>query len=145
MPPSISPTTIGFSSYTVSGSGNAWFYLDIELATIGDSAEFEVQCPSTATLTLTEETAAPIILSTTGTITNTSGNRTVESIAAPGVVNITITANNTFHTHWVLRVGAIAPTQSVTFQVTTASAQIDRVLADPVVSAPALAPIKEKP
>ena len=29
--PTIAPTTVGFSSYTVSSSANGWFYLDLDL------------------------------------------------------------------------------------------------------------------
>ncbi|MBP2326531.1 hypothetical protein JOF56_006916 [Kibdelosporangium banguiense] len=148
MPPTIAPNALGFSSYTVSDSANAWFYLDIDLDA-GTTAELELHCPVAATVTLTEGAGAPISLSTTGMIpTNNNGTRTVDSAGAAGaggsVVLVTITATNPFHTTWQLRVSGVVPPATALLQINAGTAEITRVLADPVVTTPALSPLLEK-
>ncbi len=148
MPPAISPNTVGSLSYTVSDSVNAWFYLDVDLG-VGEQGDLEVHCPATATLTLTEGAGAPITLSTTDTLpTDTTTTRTVDSSGVPqdgdAIVVVMISATNPFHTAWVLRVGEVASSQTVRFQVNAGNVRITRILADPVVSAPAPAPLIEK-
>jgi hypothetical protein len=148
MPPAINPPTIGLSSYTVSGSGHAWFYLDIDLD-LGEVATFELVCPMAATVTLTEGIAAPITLLTSGTIPpNTDANRTVESSGAPGgggsaTVIVTITAINPISGGWLVRVSGIVPPLTCTL-TDTGNTLITRVLADPTVNPNALTPVIEK-
>ena len=147
--PTIAPTTVGFSSYTVSSSANGWFYLDLDLE-FGQQADLELQCPSTSVVTLSETgPAGTVALSTTGvTPTVTTPALTLDSAAAAAgggsVLTITIVANTPFHTPWLLRVSGIPAGQVASFQVSAGDVLITRVLADPVVSAPAPAAIFEK-
>jgi hypothetical protein len=148
MPPAINPPTIGLSSYTVSGSGHAVFYLDIDLD-LGEVATFELLCPTAATVTLTEGIAAPIILLTSGTTPpNTNASRTVESSGAPSgggsaIVSVTITAINPISGGWLVRVRGIVPPLTGTL-TDTGNTLIRRVLADPTVNPTALNPVIEK-
>ena len=93
--------------------------------------------------------AGTVALSTTGvTPTVTTPALTLDSAAAAAgggsVLTITIVANTPFHTPWLLRVSGIPAGQVASFQVSAGDVLITRVLADPVVSAPAPAAIFEK-
>src|SRR5207302_11413584 len=113
-----------------------------------NGASFQVQCSSTATLTLVGGAtslswSASSNLSDNSTFTNRVVSATVSS---PGIIGIEVDATNTlppgFNENWQIRAFAPAPSNSAVSAL--ANAQIQRVVAEPQMTLPLVTNYPEK-
>src|SRR5438876_1122450 len=125
-----------FAAASATVANSTVVIVDVELSNLGNGAQFEIQCSSTATLTLCNDVTslswpAANNMSDNATFTNHTVSATVSS---PGTIVIEVDGNPGAPEKWQIR--AFAPAPSNFAVMALANAQFQRVVAEPQMTLP---------